>query len=149
MNDEEKCDILYSTIYHATSQKHILSNKMNVNNNNQINVKMNPIIHSITNRKGIIFYYAKINKGHFGIPKVIVCLTKNISNPINDYKGEFGMTQYSIGIKIKNKNEGDQIIKYLLSPEFFEIYDACRWYNSSDVLDPKFFKNLKKQFYIN
>ena len=108
---------------------------------------MNPIIHSITNRKGIIFYYTKQNKGHFGIPKVIVCLTKIISNPINDYNGDFGMTQYSFGIKIQSKNEGDKIIKYLLSEEFFKIYDACRWINCSDMLDPKFFKKFKKNFY--
>ena len=136
--------IINSTRYHASTYKDDLEDKSVVKTINEINkVVNNVVIHSITKNKGIIYYRAKtIKDGFFGIGKVIVCLTKNIVNPINDYQGLYAFTQYCVGIRINDKEEGERIINLLESKEFREVIDGCRWSNSSDMLDAELFKRI-------
>jgi len=83
-------------------------------------------------------------KKHFGTPKVI--LTKNgWPYPYNDYKGEYGMSNYSFGIPIKNKKEGDEILKAMDSDAFRKIISATKW--SSGYTEQNMFKYFKKDFY--
>lgn len=134
--------IINSTKYHASTYKRDLEEKKIVKSIKDLR-ENNIIIHSITRNKGIIYYKARVIKdGFFGVGKVIVCLTKNIVNPINDYQGLYGFTQYCIGIRIKNRKEGERIIGLIENKEFQKIIDSCRWSNSSDMLDAELFKRL-------
>ena len=90
--------------------------------------------------------YSKVNnKGHFGIPKVIVGET-GMENAINDFDGKYGMTQDSFGILINSKEEGDNIIKALNNPIFVDLIRvSCCWSNFR--IDYRLFKEFKKGFW--
>jgi len=111
-----------------------------------------PIRHSEHKDGNIIIYWTNDNtkidketgKKHFGTPKVI--LTKNVwPYPYNDYKGEYGMSNYSFGIPIKNKKEGDEIVRAIESDNFRKIISATKW--SSGYTEQNMFKYFKKDFY--
>jgi hypothetical protein len=85
------------------------------------------------------------NKGHFGIMKVIIGET-GIDNAINDYEGKYGMTQDSFAFKISSKNEGDEILKIIKTPEFKKLLkESCSWSNFR--IDWRLFTYFKKDFY--
>jgi hypothetical protein len=100
----------------------------------------------LTPKSGIRYMYSKLNnKGHFGIKKIIIGET-GIDNAINDYEGKYGMTQDSFAILIDSKEEGDNILKVLLSSEFKKILkESCSWSNFR--IDWRLFLNFKKTFY--
>jgi hypothetical protein len=89
-----------------------------------------PIIHEMNQKgKGIKW----TNKpdfdnedAHFGTKKVILSFNEK-QYPFNDYKGEFGMSQITFGIPIKNKEEGDQIVNAINSEDFRNIIAATKW----------------------
>ena len=64
--------------------------------------------------------------GHFGVPKVILNFNEHLY-PLNDWRGEYGMSQLSFGLPVKNKKEGDALIRRLMSPEFQEVLRVCKW----------------------
>jgi hypothetical protein len=110
-----------------------------------------PILHSNTIKDGNIFYWANEKEvsgknfvSMFGIPKVI--LVKGVyAYPINDYKGQYGMSNYSFGIPIKTKKEGDEIVKAINSEGFKRLISATKW--SSNFTDHNMFKYFKPNFY--
>jgi hypothetical protein len=110
-----------------------------------------PVLHSHTNKDGNIFYWANTKEpiGNkfvpmFGIPKVI--LIKGLySHPYNDYKGEYGMSNYSFGIPIHSKKEGDAIVKAINSEEFKNLLKSTKW--SSRFTDHTMFEHFKPDFY--
>lgn len=57
--------------------------------------------------------YSNINKSHFRISKVIIGRT-GMDNAINDYNCNYRMTQDSFEIIIDIKDEGDNIINFIL-----------------------------------
>ena len=141
---ENGIDIIYSRSNYGTDK----SNMSNTKKGKYIY----PIRHSEHNDGSIIIFWtnddSKIDnetgKKHFGTPKVI--LTKNMwPYPYNDYKGEYGMSNYSFGIPIKNKKEGDEILKAMDSDAFREIILATKW--SSGYTEQNMFKYFKKDFY--
>ena len=80
----------------------------------------------------------------FGIPKVI--LVKGLyTYPYNDYKGEYGMSNYSFGIPIKSKKEGDCIVEAINTDNFADIIKATKW--SSGFTDHNMFKYFQPDFY--
>lgn len=103
-----------------------------------------PLIHS-TPKNGIRYKYTNINnKGHFNIPKVIFG-EAGINYVILDIDGNYGMTQGSMGIIIKDKYEGEKIKKALLSEKFNNIIKACMWGNYR--IDWRLFTYFKKDFW--
>ena len=100
----------------------------------------------LTPKSGIRYMYSKLNnKGHFGVKKIIIGET-GIDNAINDYEGKYGMTQDSFAILIDSKEEGDNILKVLISQEFKKILkESCSWSNFR--IDWRLFLNFKKTFY--
>ena len=86
-------------------------------------------MHTI-NREGLgvkYFENAPTSPGvHFGQPKVL--LNQNeLQYPYNDYKGEYGMSQLTFGIAIKDKKEGDQIVDFLNSEQGRRLIAATKW----------------------
>ena len=104
-----------------------------------------PVKHSHTIKEGDIIYWSNTkDKGHFGEPKVI--LTKGLYiYPYNDYEGKYGMSNYSFGIPITSKKQGDDIVKALNTNDFLEIINATKW--SSGFTDHNMFKYFKPDFY--
>lgn len=106
-----------------------------------------PVVHSI-NKDGLGFWYSNDNtKGHFGVPKVILNKNeKQYSHPEqNDYEGKYGMSQLSFGIPINSKQEGDQILQAIDTPEFKKIIASTKW--GAFQTDYRMFKHFKKDFY--
>lgn len=88
--------------------------------------KPHPVVHNIT-RRGLGIRYAKEKeKGHMGVPKVLLNFNEK-QYPYNDYRGEYGMSQLTFGIPIQSKQEGEMWIRTLTSPRFEYIIDATKW----------------------
>jgi hypothetical protein len=135
-NDDEKCEIIYSRSNYGTDRKWI--------SNKKINEYKYELIHS-TPQSGIRYMYSSKNdKGHFGIKKIIFG-DSGIYNSVIDIEGKYGMTQHSMGIKIDNINEGNEIKKVLDSEEFKKILKSCSWSNFQ--IDWRLFTYFKKTFY--
>ena len=100
-----------------------------------------PLIHS-TPKSGIVYKYSSINnKGHFGIPKVIIG-ESGVFNLVIDLEGKYGMTQGSIGIVVENLEEANRLSIFLLSNDFKELLKSCSWSNFR--IDAGLIKMLKR-----
>ena len=62
------------------------------------------------------------DKGHFKVSKVILNKNKN-QYPLNDFKVG-GMSELSVKLKTKNKQEGELFIKGIQTDKFKYIIDA-------------------------
>ena len=131
-----KNDVLYSRTIYGTDKKNITKLKTEKNNL--------PVVHNMTKKDGLGFVYSSENKGHFGIPKVILSFGE-FQYPYNDYKGEYGMSQICYGLKIDSKEEGDKICEAINSAEFKEILKYTKW--STFQTDWRMFKYFKKDFW--
>jgi hypothetical protein len=131
-----KNEVIYSRTLYGSDKKNISKNK-SVNNNL-------PIIHSMTKKDGLGFVYSSENKGHFGIPKVILSFGE-FQYPYNDWKGEYGMSQICFGLKINSKEEGDNIVKAINSDKFKEILKYTKW--STFQTDWRMFNHFNSDFW--
>ena len=129
-------EVLYSRTIYGTDKKNITKLKTEKNNL--------PVVHNMTKKDGLGFVYSSENKGHFGIPKVILSFGE-FQYPYNDYKGEYGMSQICYGLKIDSKEEGDKICEAINSAEFKEILKYTKW--STFQTDWRMFKYFKKDFW--
>jgi len=104
-----------------------------------------PVRHTHTIKDGDVLYWSNTNKnGHFFEKKVI--LGKGLyPYPYNDYKGEYGMSNYSFGIPISSKKEGDDIVEAINSDKFNRLISATKW--SSGFTDHNMFKYFRPDFY--
>jgi hypothetical protein len=110
-----------------------------------------PILHSHTIKEGNIFYWSNEKElsgkkcvKMFDIPKVI--LIKGVyTYPTNDYKGEYGMSNYSFGVPINSKKEGNSVVNAINSEGFKRLISATKW--SSNFTDHNMFKYFRPDFY--
>jgi len=134
--NEESCEIVYSRS-DCDSRKTYISK--------ELKEEYPYIIIHTTARQGIRYLYSSRNdKGFFGISKVIFG-DSGTYNAVLDLKGEYGLSSHSIGIKVYNENEGNELLVYLKSEEFLDIIKSCIW--SSYGIDWNLFKYFKKDFY--
>ena len=136
---EEKCEVIYSRGNYG-SDKEWMSNKK------EGKFKY-PCVHSLNSEEhgGMICWYSTVNdKGHFGVPKVILTWGRH-QRPYNDYKGEYGTTQIAFGIVVASQKEGDLIVAAINTAKFQEILKATKWL--AFQTEWRFFKYLKKYFY--
>ena len=101
-----------------------------------------PCIDSVPKTRDLKLHYSNIKDGHFGIKKVVVPLSI-CAGLFVDHEGEYGLTPWAFGIKIKNKKEGEQIKKALTSENFKKVWQAISWSN----VEWKMFKYFRKDFY--
>ena len=131
------CEVLYDTFYH-TQKPH---------SDSQCDQFRYPIVHTM-NRSGLgIKYFDKPSTTsiHHGRKKVL--LNQNeLQYPYNDYKGEYGMSQLTFGISIKNQKEGDKIVAFLNSDKGKRIIAATKW--NTFYTDYGMFENFKKDWYV-
>jgi hypothetical protein len=104
-----------------------------------------PVLHSIKQNGEKIIYYTNDNtKGHFGIPKVII-IKGLYPYSYNDYEGNYGMSNYSFGIPILSKREGDLIMKAIDTPIFKKIIASTKW--NSGYTEHSMFSYFKPNWY--
>ena len=134
--DEDKCEIIFSNSSYETRKEWM--SKVETTEFKY------PCIHS-TPKSGTRYYYSSINnKGHFNESKVIFG-DSGINDSIIDINGDYGLTQHSIGIKIYNIEEGDNIKKAIETEKFKDILLSCSWSNYQ--IDYILFTYFKKDFW--
>lgn len=125
-------NVIYDTFYHGQN-KWVSKNKLKYE------------ITYTVNENGINYRYTNDNtKGHFGVPKVILCLSRYLY-PINDYEGKYGMSEATFGIPISSKKEGDNIVNAINTTEFKGIIKSTKW--AQMQTDYRMFKYFKKDFW--
>ena len=95
-------------------------------------------------QKGIGFRMCNEDVGHFGTKKVILSFGR-YQYPYNDYEGEYGMTQVTYGLEIKDKDEGDKMCQAINTKEFKSIIKYTKW--TVFHTDWRMFKYFKKDFW--
>jgi hypothetical protein len=131
-----KNEVLYSRTLYGTDKKNITKQRTDTNTL--------PVVHNMTKKDGLGFVYSNEDKGHFGVPKVILSFGE-FQYPYNDWKGEYGMSQICYGLKISSKEEGDQIVKAINSAKFKEILKYTKW--STFQTDWRMFKEFRPDFW--
>lgn len=137
-NSNDRC-----TIYHSYSEYETRKGWMN---KKRINEYKYPVVYTI-NDKGPVFHFSSRNdlgQGQFGTPKVIVHYGGRQLNPINDFEGEYGMSQFCFGISISSKQEGEQLVKSIKSDVFRSFIRLTKWMKETDY---RMFTYFKKNFY--
>ena len=139
-NNEESVQVLYSRSAYGTDKK-------NLNKEKNTEYKY-PCVYSIVGSDEPNLFYSNTNQnGHFGIPKLIL---GNGSNPkcFIDYRGEYGMTQFSYGI-VDTIDNLEKIKKVLESDEFQEINLATKFLNTAGnpLAYPRIISLFKKDFW--
>ena len=107
-----------------------------------------PCVYSIKNGGIPTFKFSSLNnKGHFGIPKLIL---GNGANPtyINDFNGEYAMTQFSYGI-VDSVDNLKRIEEFLNSKSVKEITRATKFVstNGNPIIYPKILGLFRKDFW--
>ena len=116
INDEEKCNVLYSR-YCYGSDKHW----MNKNKNDEFRY---PCIYTILKKGTINLRWSNTNgNGHFGIPKVI--WSNGTSMPFVDSKGKYGLTEFAYAIVDSIENL-ENIKKAIESDRFIDLMEQCQ-----------------------
>jgi hypothetical protein len=128
--------VLYSRTMYGTDKKNV---SMKPSNTFHL-----PIVHNMTKKQGLGFVYSNEDKGHFGIPKVILSFGE-FQYPYNDWKGEYGMSQICYGLPITSQEEGEMICKAINSNTFKEILKYTKW--STFQTDWRMFKYFKPDFW--
>jgi len=143
-NNEDRVELILDSSYHT---------KSGIVSDIKSKVFKYPIVYTIREGDGIIFYYSSTNtKGHFGIPKLI--LKKGAGTTLLDLEGNFGMSEYAAAI-VDTPENLIKIQKVIESRKFKDLKkhfvgtgrDA---YNSiTDGLGTmfKFLKTFKKDFW--
>jgi hypothetical protein len=105
-----------------------------------------PVVHTMT-RKGLGLWYSNTNtRRHFGVPKVILNFNEKLY-PYLDYEGEYGMGQFSFGLPVTSKEQGEAIIRALLSPQFRAVIRATKW--GAYQTDRRMFEYFRDDAFIN
>jgi SAM-dependent methyltransferase len=135
--DEKASDVIFSSSAYETRKKHIKTECTEE--------FTHPVIHSM-GTKGVGYIYSNDNtKGHFGQSKVILSFNEKQQCPVNDYKGEFGMSQITFGIPVESKEDGDKLIEFIKSETGRDLILASKW--STFQTDWRMFQYFKEGFW--
>lgn len=133
---EKTVELICDSTYH-TQRDHVSKDQ-----NDEFKYK---IVYSTPVEKPTI-WYSSIQNGHFGIPKFIF----NPSRPIGyviDYKGEYGMSQFCIGIigdeKYLNMIEG--VFANQKINGFSEFMESCHF--TDKIFNKDIFSKFRKDFW--
>lgn len=103
-----------------------------------------PCIYTIQKNGSINFRYSNIDKGHFGIPKVIWSNGK-ASAPIVDMNGNYGLTGFAYGI-IDKKENLDKIKISMNSDLFIRLMKSCDM-NDGNRFNKRVLSLFRKDFW--
>lgn len=132
----DNTNVIYDRTKYGIDKKNVLNEK----NNDYIF----PCIYSITQKDGCKFKYSNVNKGHFGIPKVIWSNGAG-TFPIIDENGKYGLTQYSYAI-VDDKKNLQKIRDAMLNDDFINLMKYLA-FKESQKYNYKIIALFKKDFY--
>ena len=135
-DNEEKCEVIYSSFLYDGRKKWMSRSK-----NSEY---LFPCVYGMYKNNKIKFLYSKDNKGHFGVPKVIISCGEH-PYPFIDIKGEYGICNNAFAIKVSDIKEAELIKEALESKSFSDILKATKWGNFQ--IEWKMFQFFKKDFW--
>ena len=133
--DNKEC-ILYERSVYGGDKKWV--------SNNKTSEFKYPLIHTTPQAGPKYMFSSRRDKGHFGVSKVIFG-DSGINEPVIDIDGEYGMTQHSMAIVVKNITEANKLSKFLKSNYFSNVLSACMW--SAFQIDWRLFTYFKRNFW--
>jgi len=139
LKGDNKVDIIYNSNAYETRTKH----SKNPTNKIKNETFKYPIINTITKKTGINLIYSSNKDNKIFIPKV-VWSNGTSTYPIIDNTGEYGLTQFSYGIKDDPKNLKN-IHDALNNPEFIKLMNYVKF--TGHKYNYKIIGTFKKDFY--
>jgi hypothetical protein len=133
--NEEKVYLLSDSKYHTQ--------KIEFMNKEKADKFILPCVYTIGLKNNIKCWYSNVDKGHFGIPKLI--FGNGASGVIIDSKGEFGLTQFAYGIV--DSLENLEHIKTVLNNEYFISEIMGFKYSRGDKYNRKVIALFRKDFW--
>ena len=133
---EERCPAYYDGMFHDS--------KTDILKKQQDTIFIYPCVYSMNKGNRIKYLYSKIKPNN--VPKVI-CSIGGHPYPLNDFKGELGLTNKTFGIKIDSFEEGENIVKALNSEKFSEILKGTKW--CTYHVNYKIFAYYRRNFWKN
>jgi hypothetical protein len=138
--DEETVEVLYSRSDYGTDKQNV--SKV------QSDEFPYPVVYSVLSDGTVNFMYSSTNqKGHFGIPKLIL---GNGANPtcFIDYNGDYGMTQFAYGI-VDTVENLERIKDVITSDNFQKVNLATKYVATAGnpLVYPKILKTFRKNFW--
>jgi hypothetical protein len=109
---EDKVNIISNSLYHTQSGE-----KSGLLKKNSTDTHTYPCVYMVSYKSEPTFWYSNLNKGHFGIPKVI--WANGSSGVISDKDGTYGLTQFSRAI-IDDVDNLEYIEKALKNQDFID-----------------------------
>jgi hypothetical protein len=135
ISNENNLEIIYSRSLYGNDKRWMSKNQNDIN--------MYPCIYGMYKDGSFSLYHSSENKGHFGIPKIIIpCAEKPYT--LLDINGDYGIMQNAFGIKISDDNYIN-VKKAIDSDKFLEVIKASKWLNFQ--IDYKMFKSFSKDFW--
>jgi len=135
INSNKKINVLSSRSAYGHDKKWVQKNK-----NDEYKY---PVVYSVNKQNQLTLHYSSKNdNGHFNIPKVI--FGSGATGFIIDKKGDYGLTQWAVGI-IDDIENLELIKNALESEKFKDIIKAISV--SKAEINPKILKYFNKDFY--
>jgi hypothetical protein len=136
--EDEKIHLLQDSTYHT--QNECMYKK-------QTEEYIYPCVYTTTKDGSVNLWYSNVNKGHFGIPKVIFT-NGSATHPIIDEFGEYGLTQFAYGI-VDSVQNLPYIQKALLNPEFLKLISFSDGLTNAGrhLYNPKVIALFRKDFW--
>lgn len=120
VSSSENCPIMYNRSNYGSDKKYVSKTKSEE--------YKYTIIHTIP-KSGVRYLYSNCNnKGHFGVSKVIFG-DNGLNDVVIDLDGEYGMSENSMAIEVRDLEEANHIKKALLSKKFNKIIKSMMFGN--------------------
>ena len=134
INDKGVCVIYNRTMYDTIKD---------IMNNDEGEIFKYPCVYTINQKNGVCWAYSNIDKGHFGIPKVI--WSNGRGSPFIDYDGKYGLTQFAYAI-VDEKENLPKILETLLNKDFIKLMSYLI-FKKAHRYNYKVIALFKKDFY--
>lgn len=110
-----------------------------------------PVIHSIHKDDELILLYTdkKLEKGGFGVPKVVFNRLGYWNKPFLDASGAYGMTQSMFAIPIRSTRDGQEIVRFFTPARLAQFGSDLNWSTSQRNIDWKMFRHFRDGFWRN
>jgi hypothetical protein len=103
-----------------------------------------PCVYGMYKDRTCSYRYSNIDKGHFGVSKVILGLGEHLY-PKVDLNGEFGIMNNAFALQVETPEQAMKIKVAIESNKFKEIVKSTKWGNYQ--VSSKMFKSFKKDFW--
>jgi hypothetical protein len=136
LSDSNNCNVIYSRSLYG-NDKRWMTNEITADNNL-------PCVYGMYKDYTCSYKYSSIDRGHFGVSKVILGLGEFLY-PFIDLNGEYGIMNNAFGLEVDNEEEALGIKHAIETDEFKEIIKSTKWSNFQT--NYKMFKSFKKDFW--